>query len=431
MRTTKRVVVLALNVLLLVLTPRIQPGAAESATRPLLITVDDLPIASGRLHPDADERERITRGLLAALEKHRIHAVAVVTWANLSLDSDRKLLELWLDAGHELGNHSNRHLSYTQTDTETYIADIEEARAQIADFLKPHGKTVRYFRFPFLREGDTPEKLDAMRAYLAKTGQRNLPVTIDNQDWSYEAPWIDARKKGDTTAMKRVSAEYLASILMAASYYRGVGDEVLARPVPQILLLHANEVGAANWDALFTSLADAGFRFAESDEVMGDTAINTPHRYVGAYGPSLWERIVLERRREQVDADVRKTIDDQMAAWNQGDLEAFCSVYAEDATFVSPKGVTHGRAGVLERYRKSYPDRASMGTLSLEISELRQFSGLEDSVLGNAQPGRVHAVSVAARWTLKFEGKEPATGSTLLVFNRYRGQWQIVQDASM
>src|SRR5262245_31379686 len=90
--------------------------------RPLLITVDDLPIAVGRLHPDAADREKITQGLLAALEKHHIHAIAVVTWSNLILDSDKKLLELWLAAGHELGNHSNHHLSYSQTDSAAYIA---------------------------------------------------------------------------------------------------------------------------------------------------------------------------------------------------------------------------------------------------------------------------------------------------------------------
>jgi len=40
--------------------------AAEPG-RPLLITVDDLPVAAGNLHTDPAERERITRGLLAAL----------------------------------------------------------------------------------------------------------------------------------------------------------------------------------------------------------------------------------------------------------------------------------------------------------------------------------------------------------------------------
>jgi hypothetical protein len=38
-----------------------------SGTHPVLVTVDDLPLASNRLHPDPAERERVTRDLLAFL----------------------------------------------------------------------------------------------------------------------------------------------------------------------------------------------------------------------------------------------------------------------------------------------------------------------------------------------------------------------------
>lgn len=52
------------------------PGMAGEADRcPLLVTVDDLPIAAGGLHPDPAERRRITDGLLAALARHGIRAV--------------------------------------------------------------------------------------------------------------------------------------------------------------------------------------------------------------------------------------------------------------------------------------------------------------------------------------------------------------------
>ena len=59
----------------------------------------------------------------------------------------------------------------------------------------------------------------------------------------------------------------------------------------------------------------------------------------------------------------------QAAAWNRGDLEAFCSVYAADAAFASPSGLTRGRDAVLARYRTKYPDAAARGTLSFAIEE--------------------------------------------------------------
>lgn len=104
------------------------------------------------------------------------------------------------------------------------------------------------------------------------------------------------------------------------------------------------------------------------------------------------------------------------AAWNRGDLEGFVAHYAEDAVFVSPSGVTTGRAEVLARYRKRYPDAQTMGKLTLEPLDVR--------VAGDA-------VSVAARWTLAYPDKAAATGHTVVVFMRVKGAWRIVQDASM
>ncbi len=106
--------------------------AAEPVRRPLLITVDDLPITASRLHTDPAERERITRGLLDALRKHGIRAVGLVTWRRvIDEPHDLDLLRRWLDAGHELGNHSTNHLNYSATEPETYIADVEAARKRL------------------------------------------------------------------------------------------------------------------------------------------------------------------------------------------------------------------------------------------------------------------------------------------------------------
>src|SRR5436305_8340181 len=74
--------------------------------------------------------------------------------------------------------------------------------------------------------------------------------------------------------------------------------------------------------------------------------------------------------RKAEDA-VKAVLATQSAAWNRGDLEAFTAVYAEDASFLSPNGITHGRHQVLERYRLRYPDQKAMGTLTLETQETR------------------------------------------------------------
>ena len=114
--------------------------------------------------------------------------------------------------------------------------------------------------------------------------------------------------------------------------------------------------------------------------------------------------------------EVLALLERQSAAWSKGDLDAFCSIYADDAVFVSPSGVTRGRAEVLARYKKKYPTAAAMGKLTLSPIDVRESTD---------------AVSVAAKWTLEYPDKPAATGHTVVVFRRTQNQWRIVHDASM
>lgn len=139
---------------------------------------------------------------------------------------------------------------------------------------------------------------------------------------------------------------------------------------------------------------------------------------------------------------VQPFLSDQAASWSRGDLEAFCAAYAEDVTFVSPSGITRGREQVLARYRSRYPDRAAMGTLTLEVLEVR---GLPLAPV--PRPGGADVVTAVARWRLSYPDRPELSGQTLLVFHRIvpvvRGAdgtigpgdgpvfWHIVQDASM
>ena len=406
-------------------------AAAAQPGRPLLVTVDDLPVAGGALHTAPADRSRVTDGLLAVLAKHHVEAVGFVIWSHVATTGDRAILERWLAAGHELGNHSATHLDLSRTTVGAYLADVEAGRAGLAGFLAGRGRTLRFFRYPFLREGDTTAKLDAVRAALASSGQRALPVTIDTQDWSFEKDWVDAAAGGDAASSARIGEDYQRALRTEVEAQTRLGDGLFGRTVPQVLLLHANAVGASQWDALFTWLEASGYRFATADEVMADPALTEAPEYVDRLGGSLWHRIAHQRESERVRAAVTGLLEEQAAAWNRGDLEAFCAVYAGDAVFLTPSGLARGRDAVLERYRKRYPTRDAMGDLSLEPVELREVWGPEITILGDAVPSRIHGASVVARWTLTRADGTRATGLTLLVFHRETGRWLIVQDASM
>ena len=121
---------------------------------------------------------------------------------------------------------------------------------------------------------------------------------------------------------------------------------------------------------------------------------------------------------EEALAEVGALMERQAEDWNSGDFEAFCSVYADDAAFASPSGLTFGRQAVLERYQRRYPDAEARGQLSFEVIDGRLAEGGD-------------ALSLMARWKLAREGAEDAEGLTLIVLHRQDGGWRIVQDASM
>jgi peptidoglycan/xylan/chitin deacetylase (PgdA/CDA1 family) len=390
--------------------------------RPVLITVDDLPLTGPMRNASDSEKSKLHDGMLAALKKHQIQALAFVTWNNLTV-ADEALLQRWVAAGHELGNHSSTHLNYNKTDIAAYWDDVEKARVQLARLGK-----VRFFRFPFLREGDTIEKLRAGRAYLQKSGQRNVGVTIDNQDWSFEERLAAAKTE---TEKRLLHEDYQAALRVAVRLHEARGDDLLGRQSPQILLLHAGAMGAAEWDALFQWLEETGHRFATADEVLADPVFSLPHEYVARYGSGIFDRLLDKEDREYAEQKVKRLLEGQVKAWNAGDIDGFCSVYAEDAVFLSPSGLTKGRAELIARYKKRYPNKAAMGTLSLTVLDVRLGKGVEVTPFGDAVPSDVHSVSIAAAWSLSYPAKPTAKGTTLLTLQPHGESFVIVQDASM
>ena len=412
------------------------PAAQTLPARPLLITVDDLPMAGAAARGDAAVRRATTESLLAVLKKHRITAVAFVIAGNVKTPEDEAILQRWLDDGHEIGSHSNTHPSYTALTSEAYLADVVASRTTLSTWLARRQRTLRFYRFPFLQEGNTPEKVAAMRTALAAGGLRNVPVTLDGTDWSFDRRWAEAVASGSAPAIDEVRQDYLAALRVAVMRTEAMADQLLGRRTPQVLLIHANAVGAANWDAMFTWLAARGHRFAPADEVLADETFGDLPIDPGRWGYGHYHRLARLRRATEVRAEIATVLETQVAAWNRGDMEAFCAVYAADAAFASPTGLIRGRDAVLARYRTKYPDAASRGILSFAIEETQLASGLEITPFEAAAPGDVHGATLLARWTLTYAGKPPATGLTLITVRPRVGapagqpRWEIIQDAS-
>ena len=113
---------------------------------------------------------------------------------------------------------------------------------------------------------------------------------------------------------------------------------------------------------------------------------------------------------------IGRVLDEQVAAWNRGDLDAFMDGYwrSPDLVFTSGGIVQRGWQTTLDRYRASYgTSPETMGRLT--------FSDLEVHPLGGG------AAWALGRWALDHDG-ETMGGVFSLVFREVDGRWVIVHD---
>ena len=114
-------------------------------------------------------------------------------------------------------------------------------------------------------------------------------------------------------------------------------------------------------------------------------------------------------------AEVRALLDEQLAAWNRGDLDGFMKSYwnSPKTTFAGSSGVFKGWQSVLGRYKQTYPDRAAMGHTtftSLEVTELAPDVAL-----------------AIGHWHLKRVNGELG-GVFTLVLRKFPEGWRIILD---
>jgi uncharacterized protein (TIGR02246 family) len=84
------------------------------------------------------------------------------------------------------------------------------------------------------------------------------------------------------------------------------------------------------------------------------------------------------------EATIRQVLDDQVSAWNEGNIDAFMEGYlkSEDLKFVSSGTVRQGWQETINRYKTNYNTREKMGKLKFDIIDLRVLDHDDAHVLG-------------------------------------------------
>lgn len=247
---------------------RAEPAPARIHTAPLrvAVTIDDLP--GNEVPTLAWPRSRIVGELIASLRAHAVPApVGFANGIYAAGDDDAaRALRSWSEAGFELGNHSYAHQSANQLEIDAFLADVARNDALLPP---PHGAQ-RYFRFPFLERGGTPERRAALRRALHARGYRIADVSIDFADWAFTGAY--ARCADDEAALNALREAYLERALAALYWSHESALALFGRPIPHVLLLHAIVPTARNLDALLDAYAQAGVELISLGEALEDPA---------------------------------------------------------------------------------------------------------------------------------------------------------------
>jgi peptidoglycan/xylan/chitin deacetylase (PgdA/CDA1 family) len=259
----------------------------QKSDRQVAITIDDLPGGMANRLP-AVEITAMTAKLLGTLRDQKVPVVGFVNEKKLyvpgEVDERIKALQMWLDYGFELGNHTFSHTSLNQVGLKAWEDDVIQGESVTRMLLAPRKMKLRYFRHPYLDTGRDLLTRREAEAFLVERGYRIAPITLDGWDWMFAGLYEDAKKRNDTDLQQHIVKDYLAYHDAVFAYSEQLSAKVVGYEPKQILLLHASNLEADHIGELLDLLRKRGYRFITLEDALGDPAYSLPDTYVGEGG---------------------------------------------------------------------------------------------------------------------------------------------------
>ena len=114
--------------------------------------------------------------------------------------------------------------------------------------------------------------------------------------------------------------------------------------------------------------------------------------------------------------DVIKSLDGQVAAWNNGELEKAMGYYwnSPEILWVSKAGIMKGYQPVLEEFRKDFADKSKMGVYSYESLHIEEISG--------------SCVYFVIRWKINLNGQRIMGGISSQIWKKIDSNWVITAE---
>jgi peptidoglycan/xylan/chitin deacetylase (PgdA/CDA1 family) len=237
-------------------------SVTPALAREIAITFDDAP-REDSAYMTGDVR---ASRLIAAIKAAGIEQAAFFCVPRSRTKAELARLEAYAAAGHIIANHSNTHPNLREMTAEAYLADIAAAD----ELLKGMQNFRPWFRFPFLSEGNTREKRDAVRAGLRAMNYAQGYVTVDNYDFYLDDLANDAKKAGQKIDERALRGLYVEMLVKAVEFYDSIAVQTLGRSPRHVLLLHENDLAVMFIGDLTAALRKRGWTIVSPDVAYAD-----------------------------------------------------------------------------------------------------------------------------------------------------------------
>jgi len=264
------------------------PAMAEK----LALTFDDLPLNGAQ--PAGVSKTTITQETVAVLKRFKVPpSYGFVNARKLEGSPDgATALRAWVDAGHPVGNHAYSHMDLHQNTVEAFTRDILQNEPSLMLLSTRDADAWRWFRYPYLREGETLDKRRAVRAFLEKSRYRVAQTTLDHEDYLWNTAYARCLDRKDTAAIAWLRESYLE---MAAAYIKGGRETAklaFGREISHVFLLHLGAFSPVILPDLLALIEKEGFQLTTLEDAQSDPVYAIDPDVASKWGGTLTELVM-------------------------------------------------------------------------------------------------------------------------------------------
>jgi peptidoglycan/xylan/chitin deacetylase (PgdA/CDA1 family) len=247
----------------------------NTGTHEIALTFDDLPV-HGPL-PQGLTREDIASSIIHALKV--VHAPPVYGFVNAMWverdPSTAQVLQLWRGAGFPLGNHALTHMDLNTNSVDAFEKDLQANEPTLQKYMGD--QDWRWLRYPFLHEGDSPEKHRAIGAFLKEHGYKVAQVTLSFGDYNYNEPYARCLAKNDQQGIAQLKQSYLDGAKEQLIDGPKLANLIYGHDIKHVMLLHIGGFETVMLPKLLELLHQRGWKLVTLPDAESDPAyVNDP-----------------------------------------------------------------------------------------------------------------------------------------------------------